>query len=199
MKKISKYYDYISTGLLTLITFFALAFSLMKTVAGGMGMAASFNGFAAISFVEAADAWLMYLTGIICILQLAACITMTIFFIIMHCSEEKESYKKLFFIFNIIFISFLFVYMILGIIYIALYGGFAGSYTLAYIPFLLGVFVFLFYLLQKKMNGSSGETAKKAPAPAAKAQAQAPEAKAQPSAPAAKAPAKKEEKTAAKK
>lgn len=160
--KISKYYDYISTGLLTLIAFFCLAFSLIKGGGGdfaelGFG-GISANGFNYISFTS--EGWLAYLTGAMCILQLGVCVFMTIYFIKILCTGEKEGDKKLFFIFNIVFLCFLFVYFVLGVLFVAFDG---VGYTLAYIPLLLGVFVFIFYFLQKKVNG---ESFSKAPAKA---------------------------------
>lgn len=152
--KISKNSHYIATTLLTLIAFFGLAAPLVSTGAFRE------NGFNMISFASNVinDSYraLLYITGVFSILQLLACVTAILFFIITLSLPEKKNDKKLSFIFNIIYLCLMFVYMILGITYAAIASSKVDGafYTLSYIPFMLGTLVFVFYYLQQKLEGN---------------------------------------------
>ena len=165
MNKINKNIHYITTGLMALISFFGLIFPLIKSQSMGL-FTMSENGFQFIAFSSSlvASDVLMYLMGAFALLQLLAAVTAFVYFMITIYSKEKVNEKKLSFIFNIIYISILFVNMVLGIVAVILANdGVASFYTLGYIPFILGAFVFIFYFINQKMNGTS-EEAKAKPA-----------------------------------
>lgn len=160
--KIKNNIHYISTGLLALISFFGLAFPLAKGSLWG-----SENGFNMISFasniVQDSYSALLYIMGVFCILQLLASIAAFGYFMFTIYSKEKKNEKQLAFIFNIIYLCFLFIYMILGIIFAALSSHDLGTafYTLSYLPFILGAFVFIFYYIQQKLSGEYIEKVEK--------------------------------------
>ena len=163
MNKINKNIHYISTALMALISLIGLIFPLAK-ITGGL----SENGFNMISFASniVSDSYkaLLYIMGAFAILQLVAVIMAFVYFMITIYAKEKANEKTLSLIFNIIYMSLLFIYMTLGIVFVILANDGLGFnyYTLSYIPFVLGACVFVFYFINLKMNGTSDAKAKPA-------------------------------------
>ena len=159
MNKLAKNSHYLVTGLLILIVFFGLAFSLIKADfgAGAMGLGSlSENGFNMICFgsnVGISQTWFLYFMYVICLLQLLLCVTAIIFFMLAIKKKDIEWEKKVFNIFNWIIIGFLAAYMVLGFTFVGLANTAAIKYyTLAYIPALLGSFVLIANFIFTKLN-----------------------------------------------
>ena len=157
MNKLTKNSHYLVTGLLILIAFFGMAFPLIKT--SGF----SENGFNMISFGSNSNVsqTFLYFTYVICLLQFLLCVSAIIFFMITLKMKNREWENKVFNIFNWIILGFLIAYMILGIVFVALANNAIKFYTLAYMPAVLGAFVFTANYIFTKVNSEKEKPAAK--------------------------------------